>query len=141
MREPLPLRDRPVWLNILLAFCVYVAFIYSPWDYFSKPVSEAEDVWFGYLFRGQVAKFTEVIHFVVYAIFAWGLWKMRPWMRFWGTVYIAQLAIAFVGWGLTDPRGHPVMALVSGLIFAWATWAYWRAAAILDPDGDGTAAA
>lgn len=84
--KPLPFSERPLWLNVLLAFCVYITFIYSPWDYFSKPVSEAEDVWLGFVFRGETARLTEPVHFLVYLALTWGLWQMRPWMRLWGTV-------------------------------------------------------
>jgi hypothetical protein len=130
----LPLADRPLWLNALLAFCVYVTFIYSPWDYFSKPVAEAEDVWLGYVFRGEAARLTEPIHFLVYLALTWGLWQMRPWMRFWGTVYMVQLTIAFGVWGILDDRGHWLMAPASLVIWGLLTWAYWRAAVIFLPE-------
>lgn len=130
MTDKLPIRERPLWLNALFAFCLYITFVYSPWDYFAKPVSDAEDVWFGVVFRGETAKWTEPVHFLVYLSFVWGIWKMRPWMRAWGTVYMVQLTIAFALWPILDERGHWLMAPASLLIWGWLTWVYWKAAEI-----------
>jgi hypothetical protein len=127
-----PLRDRPLWVNALLAFTAFMAFVYTPWDFFVKPVAEDQEVWFGFLLTGWAAKATEPIHGALYAIFAYGFWKMRPWMRFWGTVYIAQMAVAMLIWNLLDERGHLVAALVSGLVFAALARAYWRAGRVFD---------
>lgn len=49
-------RDRPVWINALMIFSSYMAFIYMPWDIFWKPVSEDVEVWFGIMFTGWWAK-------------------------------------------------------------------------------------
>ena len=134
MTDPPP-RDRPLWVNALFAFTAFMAFVYTPWDFFLKPVAEDQEVWFGFLLTGWAAKATEPIHGAIYAIFAWGLWKMRPWMRFWGTVYIAQLAVAMLIWNLLDERGHVVAALVSGGVFAALARAYWRAGRVFEESG------
>jgi hypothetical protein len=136
MVNPTPLRDRPLWLNVAFLICVFIAFIYSPWDYLSKPVENAEDVWFGVVLRGETARLTEPIHFLIYTSFVWGLWKMAPWMRIWGTIYLAQMAIAFAVWPLLDARGDAWMALPSLLIWGWITWRYWLASALFTPAAD-----
>lgn len=123
---------RPLWVNALLAFTAFMAFVYTPWDFFWKPVATDQEVWLGFVLTGWAAKATEPIHGAIYAALAYGLWKMRPWMRFWGTVYIAQMAVAMVVWNLLDPRGHVVFALVSGIVFAWLARAYWRAGYIFE---------
>ncbi|MFP6664125.1 MAG: hypothetical protein VCC00_08005 [Deltaproteobacteria bacterium] len=127
MANPVPLRDRPLWLNAAFLVCVFIAFIYSPWDYFSKPVAHAEDVWFGIVLRGETARLTEPIHFLIYVSLVWGLWQMAPWMRVWGTLYLAQMTIAFAVWPLLDERGSAWMALPSLLIWGGITWRYWLA--------------
>ena len=38
---------RPGWMNALMAFCAYMAFVYVPWDFFVKPVAEDQEVWLG----------------------------------------------------------------------------------------------
>ncbi len=39
-------RDRPFWLNAVMVFCGFMAFVYMPWDIFIKPVAEDQEVWF-----------------------------------------------------------------------------------------------
>ena len=36
--------DRPTWMNVLMVFCGYMAFVYLPWDFFVKPVAVDEEV-------------------------------------------------------------------------------------------------
>lgn len=67
---------RPVWMNILMVFCAYMAFIYLPWDLFVKPVAEDQEVWFGILLTGWAAKATEPLHWAIYAAGTWGFWKI-----------------------------------------------------------------
>ena len=63
---------RPWWANALLAFCAYMAIIYLPFDLFFKPVSDDQEVWFGILFSGWVAKWLAIPHWFVYAWGAYG---------------------------------------------------------------------
>ncbi|MDG2304805.1 MAG: hypothetical protein P8R42_09135 [Candidatus Binatia bacterium] len=130
--EPSGPASRPWWVNVLLAFCAFMTFAYTPWDLFWKPVAQDQEVWFGFVLRGWAAKATEPLHWAIYGAFTYGFWKMRPWMRFWGTVYFAQVAIAMVVWGLLDERGSLVGSVVSGIVFGWLTLKYWRAGEIFE---------
>jgi hypothetical protein len=123
---------RPAWANALLVFTAFMTFVYTPWDIFVKPVETDQEVWFGLLLTGRAAKATAPLHWAIYGAFTWGLWKMRPWMRFWGTVWIVQIAIGMLVWNLTDPRGTVIGGLVSGAVFAWLARAYWRAGVIFE---------
>ena len=49
------LARRPLWMNAILLFCVYMTFIYLPWDIFIKPLKVDQEVWFGVLFTGWAA--------------------------------------------------------------------------------------
>jgi hypothetical protein len=118
---------RPLWANALLVLCAFMTFVYTPWDLFFKPVAVDQEVWFGFLLTGWAAKATAPIHWAIYAAFTFGLWKMRPWMRFWGTVYIIQVAIGMLVWNLLDARGSVLGGVVSGIVFAYLARAYWRA--------------
>ena len=51
-------RLRPLWMNAVMLFCAYMAFIYVPWDFLFKPMAEDEEVWFGILLTGWAAKAT-----------------------------------------------------------------------------------
>ena len=121
---------RPWWMNLIFIFCVYMTFIYMPFDVFFKPVAEDEEVWFGYVLRGWPAKLTEPLHWLIYGYGAYGFWKMRSWMWPWASVYLAQICIGMLVWSLIDPRGGGlVRGLVVMLVFMIPTIAMWRARA------------
>lgn len=119
---------RPWWMNLMLGFCLYMTFIYMPFDMFLKPVAEDEEVWFGFVLHGWYAKATEPLHWLIYGAGAFGFWHMRRWMWPWAAVYAAQVAIAMAVWNLVDPRGQswPV-SLVLFAIFMVPCVALWRA--------------
>ena len=116
---------RPWWINLLLLFCLFMTFIYSPFDVVFKPLAEDEDVWFGYMFFGWAAKIGGVVHWVVYAALAWGLWFMRPWAWWLASLYATQVAIAMLLWPILQDRGI-VGGLVAGAVFSVPAIALWR---------------
>lgn len=119
---------RPWWMNVLFAFCLYMALVYVPFDLFWKPVATDEEVWFGYLLRGWAAKLTEPLHWAIYAAGAYGFWKMRPWMWPWAAIYSAQVSLGMLVWNLRDARGRGVVGgVVAALVFLGPTLALWRA--------------
>ena len=122
------LRRRPWWMNVLWAFCLYMTFIYMPYDLFFKPVAEDEEVWFGFVLHGWAAKLTAPLHWLIYGAGAYGFWKMSRWMWPFAALYTAQIAIAMLVWNLIDERGGGWGAgLVSAAIIALPTVALWRA--------------
>ncbi len=66
------LGKRSWWMNLIFAFCLYMTFIYMPFDIFLKPVAEDEEVWFGFTLHGFWAKATAPLHWLIYAGLAWG---------------------------------------------------------------------
>ena len=106
---------RPWWMNLIMGFCLYMAFIYMPFDIFWKPVAQDEEVWFGITLHGWPAKLTAPLHWLIYGGLAYGFWRMRSWMWPWAAVYLAQVTIGMLVWNLLDPRGG---GLVSGLVAA-----------------------
>ena len=120
---------RPWWMNLILLFCLYMTFIYSPFDVVFKPLAEDEDVWFGYMFYGWAAKIGGLVHWVVYAALAWGLWTMRPWAWWATSLYATQVAIAMFMWPLLQGRPEGLVgASIAGLLFAIPAVALWRSA-------------
>ena len=67
--------------------------VYMPFDFFLKPMADdREVVWPGpvrVLGRGD-----KPIHWVMYALGAWGFWGMRRWMWPWAAVYSARSPLA-----------------------------------------------
>jgi hypothetical protein len=125
---------RPIWMNLLFLFCLFMTLIYSPFDIFTKPYDEWRDVWFGYTLTGWWAKAGEQVHWLVYGFGAYGFWKMKSWMWPWAAMYCAQVAIAMVVFSLLramelgELTGKSLMpALVVGSVFAVPTIALWRA--------------
>ena len=121
------LRRRPWWMNLLWGFCLYMTFIYMPYDIFFKPVAEDQEVWFGFVLEGWWAKATAPLHWLIYGAGAWGFWKMARWMWPWAAAYSAQVVLAMLVWNLTDLRGGLWSGVISAAIVAVPTIALWRA--------------
>ena len=106
-------------MNVIFVFCVYMTFIYLPWDVLIKPVSEDEEVWFGILFDGWLAKVGGVMHWVVYAALTFGFWSMSRWLNLWGALYLLQVALSMVVWGWLNSEGAEAWtSLAVGGLFA-----------------------
>ncbi|MYA18092.1 MAG: hypothetical protein F4Z28_15715 [Gammaproteobacteria bacterium] len=127
------------WMNLMFLFCLYMTFIYLPFDIFLKPVAEDEEVWFGFTLHGWWAKATEPLHWFIYAAGAYGFWKMRPWMWPWAAAYVAQVALAMLVWNLLDPRGSGWLAgSVAAAVLLIPTVALLRARHTFQPPIQGT---
>ena len=121
-------RQRPWWMNLIFGFCLYMTFIYMPFDLFWKPVAQDEEVWFGITLHGWAAKATAPLHWLIYGAGAYGFWRMRRLMWPWAAVYAAQVTLSMLVWNLLDPRGGGWPAgLVAAAVFLLPTIALWRA--------------
>jgi len=118
---------RPVWMNAVFVFCLFMTFVYMPFDLFWKPVAQDQEVWFGFMLTGWAAKATAPLHWAIYAAGAYGFWKMRPWMHPWAALYIAQVAIGMLVWSFLDPRGTGFSGLVPFALFGALAVVTWRA--------------
>ncbi len=129
------LAKRSWWMNAIFAFCVFMTFVYMPYDIFVKGVEGNDEIWFGFVLTGWTAKLTEPLHWAINAAGAYGFWKMSSWMWPWAAVYCAQVAVAFFLFPLlnrpVDGEWSLPIAVASGLIggavFAIPTVALWRA--------------
>lgn len=122
---------RPWWMNILMLWCAYMAFIYVPWDFFTKPVAYDEEVWLGITLYGWGAKLTEPLHWAIYMAGAYGFWRLRPWMWPWAAVYMEQIAIAMLVWNLR--MGHWFLGLLSFALYSGIAYVLWQARATFQP--------
>lgn len=119
---------RPWWMNLIFVFCLYMTFVYMPFDVFLKPVAEDEEVWFGITLHGWAAKASAPLHWLIYAGGAYGFWRMRRWMWPWAALYVAQVSFAMAVWNGIDPRGAGWLpGLVAAAVFAVPAVALWRA--------------
>ena len=124
---------RPWWLNLILIFCLFMTLGYSIFDVVLKPLEHDEDVWLGVMFTGWAAKVGGVLHWIVYGALAWGLWHMRPWAWWLGSLYTTQVAIAMFAWPILndESRGLLLPALI-GALFAIPAIAFWRSRALFE---------
>ena len=58
---------------------------------------------------------------------AWGLWKMRPWVWWVGSLYLTQVALAMFLWPLFNDQGGILTAAIAGGLFAIPAVAFWMA--------------
>ncbi len=116
---------RPWWMSLIFGFCLFMTFVYMPFDMFLKPVAADQEVWFGFLLTGWAAKLTEPVHWAIYAAGAYGLWKMKTWMWPWAAAYSLQVAISMLVFSLA--RGSLVGSAVTFAIFMVPTTALFRA--------------
>ena len=106
-------------MNVVFLFCVYMTFVYLPWDVFIKPIAEDEEVWFGFLFYGWMAKLGGIVHWIVYGSLTYGLWYMRPWARPCVALYLLQVAWSMIVWTLLTDYSNsawPSLAVASVLV-------------------------
>ncbi|MAS58808.1 MAG: hypothetical protein CMD42_03630 [Gammaproteobacteria bacterium] len=118
--------SRPWWMNLVFYFCIYMTFIYLPFDLFLKPVEVDQEIWFGYTLTGWWAKATEPLHWIIYGLGAYGFWKMKTWMWPWSSVYVAQIVIAMFIWNILNDQGTLLSATISALIVSIPMVALWR---------------
>ena len=126
-------QKRPIWMNLIFLFCLFMVFIYSPFDIFTKPYAQWADVWLGYTLTGWYAKAGEQLHWLVYSLGAYGFWKMKSWMWPWAAIYSAQVVVAMVVFSVAhsaDLFTGIMQAAVTGGIFLIPTIALWRAKAL-----------
>jgi len=127
---------RPWWMNALMVFCGYMAFVYVPWDFLVKPAAVDEEVWFGIRFHGAVAKLLAIPHWAIYAAGAYGFRKMRPWLWPWASVYTAQVALGMLVWNGVYVGGliGLVLGVVSFLPFLGLAWALFEARPLFEAE-------
>lgn len=124
------------WMNLMFGFCVYMTFIYMPFDLFWKPVVDDVEVWFGFSLHGWAAKATEPLHWLLYGAGAYGFWKMRRWMWPWAGVYVAQVAIGMAVFGFRQGGENGwIPAIIGAGVFLVPTIALLRARTSFDSHG------
>ena len=118
---------RPHFMNAIFVFCLYMTFVYMPFDLFWKPVARDVEVWFGFALHGWWAKVTEPLHWAIYAAGAYGFWKMKRWLHPWAALYVAQVAVGMLVWSVLDERATALSGAVVFALFAALAVVLWRA--------------
>ena len=116
---------RSWWMNLIFYFCIYMTFIYMPFDLFLKPVETDQEIWFGYTLTGWWAKATEPFHWLIYSFGAYGFWRMKTWMWPWASIYVAQVVISMFIWNILSDSSNLLSAVISASIFSIPMIALW----------------
>jgi hypothetical protein len=118
---------RPWWMNILFLFCLYMTFVYIPWDFFWKPVEHDREAWFVWVLSGWWAKATEPLHWLIYASGSYGFWKMRRWMWPWAALYATYVAVFMTWFWWHGGWLRPCILAGAAAISLWISRdRYWR---------------
>ena len=120
-------RDRPWWMNVVMVFSAWMAFVYMPWDIFLKPVAEDQEVWFGIMFVGGWAKVMALPHWFVYGAAVYGFRRRRPWMGIASTLYTGQVALGMFLWPILQYGSLMgwLMGFIAGAPFVLLTLAFF----------------
>jgi hypothetical protein len=127
------LARRPPWLNLAFGICLFATFVFCPIDVFFTSVAEAEEIWFGITLHGLAAKVGELAHWAVWAVGAYGLWRMRPWLPIAAGGYLLQVALAHVVWSVLSERGRGLgIGLLQGTVFTSVAAVFFRSQSYFD---------
>jgi len=119
-------------MNVLMFFCMYMAIVSVPLDFFCTPLARDEEVWFGIVWHGWWAKLGELAHWGVFAAGAYGFWHMRTWLWPWAALYAGQVTFSMFIWFAFHRGGFGgfIAALISLAFYGGITLALWRARAL-----------
>ena len=97
-------QQRPDWMTALAVFCLLTVLFLVPRDLFLAETREVE-VWLGFEVRGSAALLTAPLHWVIFALGAWGFWRCRPWVLPAATLYVFYIALSHLIWSEASPNG------------------------------------
>lgn len=96
---------RPPWMTALAIFCAGTVLFLVPRDLFFAETRDVE-VWLGFEVRGTAALLTAPLHWLVFAVGAWGFWRGRPWIVPCAAGYAFYVALSHLIWSEASPDGN-----------------------------------
>jgi hypothetical protein len=102
------------------------------------PEVRGTEVWFGFELTGRAAQLTAPLHWAIFALGAWGFWRMRPWIWPWASIYAFGVAASHLVWNQTSPNGggwraglaQAALFAIPALALLWARPARARPGAV-----------
>ena len=88
---------RPRWMTGMALFCLATVAFLVPRDLWVAETRDVE-VWLGFELHGRAALWTAPLHWLIFAIGAWGAWRARPWIGPAAIAYAAYVALSHVIW-------------------------------------------
>jgi len=91
-------------MTALAVFCLGSVAFLVPRDLFLDHTRDVE-VWFGFELRGDVARWTAPLHWIIFLVGAWAFWTQRPWIVPVAASYGFYIAFCHLVWNLVSPNG------------------------------------
>ena len=95
---------RPRWMTALALFCAATVVFLAWRDLFVPEVRDVE-VWGGFELHGAAARATAPLHWLVFAIGAFGFWRARPWILPCAAGYAFYIALSHLVWNEVSAHG------------------------------------
>jgi hypothetical protein len=70
------------------------------------PAIRDVEVWFGFELHGTAALLTAPLHWLIFAVGAWGFWQARPWIVPAASAYLFYVALSHLIWSEASPNGN-----------------------------------
>jgi|SRR5262245_2355900 len=97
--------ERPRWMTALAVFCALTVVFLAGRDLCVPSVGDVE-VWLGFELHGRAARLTAPLHWAIFAGFAWGFWRAKPWIRPAASAYLFYVALSHLIWSEASPNGQ-----------------------------------
>jgi hypothetical protein len=92
-------------MTALALFCALTVAFLAVRD-LSVPHVRDVEVWFGFELRGTLARWTAPLHWMIFALGAWGFWRARPWIVPAAAGYVFYVALSHLVWSEASPNGN-----------------------------------
>jgi len=103
--QPLNVLPRPWWMTGLSVFCLATVVFLVPRDLLVSDTRDVE-VWLGFEVHGVAALLTAPLHWLIFAVGAWGFWTQRPWVLPWAAGYVFYIALSHLIFSEASPNGR-----------------------------------
>jgi hypothetical protein len=84
-------------MTALAVFCALTVVFLVPRDLFFAETRDVE-VWLGFEVHGRAALLSAPLHWLIFAVGAWGFWTQRPWIVPAAAAYAVYVAVSHVIW-------------------------------------------
>jgi hypothetical protein len=92
-------------MTALAFYCAFTVVFLAYRDLFVPHVRDVE-VWGGFELQGAAAHYTAPLHWLIFAVGAWGFWRARPWIVPAAAAYTFYVALSHLVWSEASPHGN-----------------------------------
>jgi len=89
----------------LALYCAFTV-VFLAWRDLLVPHVRDVEVWGGFELHGAAARYTAPLHWLIFAVGAWGFWRARPWIVPAAAAYTFYVALSHLVWSEASPHGN-----------------------------------